>query len=394
MKFKKLFLLLLLIAAAGAGAVVWQFINSRKADRQKQPGRSVVAVETAPITVEDIHDVRYFTGTLSSDAEFIVSPRVTGWARKIFYNVGAEVLRGAIVAQLDDEEFRLEMEQAAAELDVAKANLAEAEDMLALKQSDFLRATSLANKRIISDAEFERIAADSKAYQARKRVTEAQVKLRQTMLESAKVKLSYTAVTANWDSGSNRRYVGERFVNEGSLLQGNTPLMTLVDLDTMKVVVNVVERDIPFMFVGQKAKIRVDAFKGEAFDAEVIRISPVIKEKSRQGVVELTIDNAGHKLKPGMFVTAELQFSTSPGATVMPVTAKARRNETEGVFVVKQDSTVKFVPVKGGVVMGGKEEVLEPKDLRGDVVVMGHHLLEDGAGVLLPAKRQKDGNAQ
>lgn len=391
MKFKRLLLLLFTIAALGAGFTIWRFVISGESDQQKRPARTFVAVETAPIVVEDIYDLRYFTGTLSSDTEFTVSPRVTGWARKIFYNIGDEVQRGAIVAQLDDEEFRLEMEQAAAELDVAKANLAEAEDMLALRRSDFQRATSLAIKKIISDAELERITADYKAYEARKRVTEAQVKLRQTMLESTKVKLSYTAVTANWDSGSKRRYVGERFVNEGSLLQANAPLMTLVDLDTMKVVVNVVERDIPFIFVGQKAKIRVDAFKNEAFDAEVIRISPVIKEKSRQGAVELNIDNALLKLKPGMFVTAELQFNTSRDATVMPVTAKARRNEIEGVFLVRPNSTVRFVPVKTGIVMGGKEEIIEPKDLRGDVVTMGHHLLEDGAQVLLPQRKQKDG---
>jgi len=392
MRINKLVLLLCLIAALAAGFSIWRFVISAGSGQQKKTARTIVAVETAPVIVEDIFDLRYFTGTLSSDAEFTVSPRVTGWARKIFYNVGDEVPRGAVVAQLDDEEFMLKKEQAAAELDVAKANLAEAEDMLGLKRSDYQRATALADKKIISDAEFERITADYKAYEARKRVTEAQVKLRETMLKSAEVQLSYTAVTANWDGGSSRRYVGERFVNEGSLLQANAPLMTLVDLDTMKVVVNVVERDIPFMFVGQKAKIRVDAFKDKTFDAEVIRIAPVIKERSRQGAVELSIDNSTHKLKPGMFVTAELQFNSSRGATVIPVTAKARRNDTDGIFVVQVDETVKFVPIKTGIVMGSREEIIEPKKLQGKVVTMGHHLLEDGAKVLLPESKKKNGS--
>ncbi len=394
MKFKKLFVFLCLVLIVTAGLLVYTFFMKDKSSTQRRTARTVVAVEVAEATKEDIYDLRYFTGTLSSDAEFTVSPRINGWARKIFFNIGDEVKHGAVVAQLDDEEYRLEKEQVEAELDVAKANLAEAEEMLELKRSDYQRAVGLKEKNIISTAEYDRISADFKAYEARKRVTEAQVKLRQAMLESAKVKLSYTEVIATWQEGSNRRYVGQRFVNEGSLLQANAPVMTLVDLDTMKVVVNVIERDIPFMFVGQKAKVSVDAFKTETFDAKVIRIAPVIKEKSRQGEVELSIDNSSHKLKPGMFVTAELQFNTSEDATVIPVMAKARRDEVEGVFVVQDDTTVKFVPVKIGITMGNKMEIVDPRDFSGRVVTVGHHLLEDGAQVLLPGQNGNNGNGK
>lgn len=390
MKLNKLFVLICVVTVLVAGLVVWRFFFLKKSDKTRQ-ARSVVAVEVVEVKKQNIYDVRYFTGTLSSDAEFMVAPRISGWARKIYFNVGDEVKNDDVVVKLDEEELRLNKEQVEAELEVARANLAESESMLDMKSRDYQRASGLHMNSIMSSAEFERITADFKSYEAKKKVTEAQVKLRETMLEMAELKLSYTSVTATWSGGSDRRFVGERYINEGSLLQANTPVMTLIDLDTMKVVVNVIERDIPFMFKGQKARIYVDAFKNKAFDAEVIRISPFVKEKSRQGAVELSIDNKEHKLKPGMFVTAEIEFNSSSNANILPVTTMARRNDIEGVFMVQPDSKVKFVPVKTGITSGNYMEIISPEDIKGQAVTMGHHLLEDGATVLLP-KRKQDGN--
>ncbi len=390
MKLNKLFVLICVVAILVAGLVVWRFFFLKKSDKGRQ-ARSLVAVEVTNVEKRDIYDLRRFTGTLFSDAEFTVSPRISGWARKVNFNVGDEIKNGDVVAKLDDEGYRLDKEQAEAELEVAKANLAESESMLDMKSRDYQRASGLHANSIMSAAEFERITADFKSYEARKKVSEAQVKLRETMLETAELRLSYTSVTANWSGGSNRRYVGERYVNEGSLLQASAPLISLIDLDTMKVVVNVIERDIPFMFKGQKAKIYVDAFKNKAFEAEVIRISPFVKEKSRQGAVELTIDNKEHKLKPGMFVTTEIEFNASRNANVLPVTTLARRNEIEGVFLLQGESKVKFVPVKTGIISGNYMEIISPEDIKGQAVTMGHHLLENGAEVLLP-KRKQDGN--
>ncbi|MDD4318078.1 MAG: efflux RND transporter periplasmic adaptor subunit [Victivallaceae bacterium] len=386
MKINKTALFIGFVILVLGGFVVWRVIYREKKSEGSVGGASVVAVEVAKVEVRAIFDLRRFTGTVFSDAEFTVAPRVSGWARKINFNVGDVVNNEDIVAVLDDEEYRLNKEQAEAELEVARANLAEYESMLNVKERDYRRAAGLHSNRIVSDAELDRVTAEYRSYEAKKKVAEAQVKLRQAMLASAKVQQSYATVKATWAGGSPRRYVGERFINEGSLLQANAPLMTLIDLDTMKIVINVIERDLPFIKVGQDAKIFVDAFKDRPFIAKVIRVSPIVKEKSRQGAVELSIDNHSHELKPGMFAVAEIEFGASQNARVAPVTALARRNDVEGMFVTTSDSKVKFVPVTTGISTKSLVEIISPKDFYGTVVVMGHHLLEDGSAIMIAGK--------
>jgi len=142
--------------------------------------------------------------------------------------------------------------------------------------------------------------------------------------------------------------------------------------------------------VGQTATLETAAYPGQQFTGAVGRVSPVLKETSRQARVELVVPNPKGRLKPGMFVQVRIEFARHADVTVAPTSAVVRRNDVEGVFLLDEAKMiVHFVPVKLGIVEGDVAEVLEPA-LAGRVVTLGQHLLEDGVPVLLPASEERE----
>jgi multidrug efflux pump subunit AcrA (membrane-fusion protein) len=159
-------------------------------------------------------------------------------------------------------------------------------------------------------------------------------------------------------------------------------------------VIHVIERDYPKFQEGLEAVISTDAFPMRTFTGKVIRIAPLLKEKSREARVEIEIPNDQKLLKPGMFVQVQIQFGVHENVTVVPTSALAKRNGTEGVFLADlQEKRARFIPVTVGIVTGTLAEVMSPS-ITGAVVTLGHHLLEDGAAILLPDQAPAGGATQ
>jgi RND family efflux transporter MFP subunit len=214
---------------------------------------------------------------------------------------------------------------------------------------------------------------------------------RQAALQGAELQLSYTKVRAFWEAGDPNRVVGERFVDEGTLVQVNQPIVSILENNPLTAVVFVVERDYPKMKVGQQAVVATDAWPGRTFAGAIRRIAPLLKESSRQARVEIEIANPDHLLKPGMFVRAQIDFGRHDEATLVPISALVKRGGKEGVFIADPNAlNVHFVPVMTGIVSGEVVEVTEPP-ISGVVVTLGNHLLEDGSRVILPGPKPEDG---
>ncbi len=390
----KKFGLVLLLAIVGAAG--WQ-VYRRVADArlQKGPGRSAmpVAVEVQPVRKGPIRDIGVFTGSLEPETQFIIAPKVTGWLRKLLVNVGDTVERNQIVAVLDDEEFAQQVDQAQAELQVAKANAANSASDLDIAKREYERAKALREKQIASASELDAAEAAFNASQTRYKVSLAQVDQKEAALKTAQLRLSYTQVRAFWENGSPIRVVGERFVDEGALLQINQPIVSILQNDPMTAVVYVIERDYPKVTVGQQGTVTTDAYPEETFSGVIARVAPLLKESSRQARVEVEVPNPDQKLKPGMFVRVEVEFARHPDATLVPITALVKRNGAQGVFWAdEKERTARFVSVTTGIINGELAEITDPA-ISGLVVTLGNHLLEDGSEVVLPDGSDRDGGA-
>ncbi len=387
-KMKKYVIALFILGiAAVAGWLTYKRIT---ASVKKGPARFVVAVavETQPIHKDVIKDIGVFTGSLIPKSQFVVAPKVTGWLKKLLVNVGDTVSQNQVIAILDDAEFTQQVEQARAELQVAKANAENCASDLDLAKREYERAKALREKQIASASELDESEAAFNACQTRLKVSVAQVSQKEAALKAADLRLSYARVQAFWENGDQTRVVGERFVDEGALLQVNQPIVSILENKPLTAVVYVVERDYPKVEVGQSAIVSTDAYPDRTFTGSIVRIAPLLKESSRQARVEIETPNSDELLKPGMFVRARLEFARHDNATLVPFAALVRRNGKQGVFIAGRNNLkARFVPVTVGIINGELAEVLEP-EISGSVVTMGNHLLEDGSDITLPGKER------
>jgi RND family efflux transporter MFP subunit len=131
--------------------------------------------------------------------------------------------------------------------------------------------------------------------------------------------------------------MGERFVDEGSMLAPNTPIVSILDIGTLIAVINVIERDYPKIRLGLPALINTDAFPGQTFSGKVVRIAPLLMEKAREARVEIEIPNERMLLKPGMFVRVQMEFELHENATVIPLAALVKRDGNPGVFMLDRE---------------------------------------------------------
>lgn len=375
-------IVIVLLAAGLAWLVYGRLVmyGSRAAQARQA---MAVAVEAEKVRTGTIRDVGVFTGSLIPKSQFVVAARVTGWVRRLLVHVGDKVTQDQLIALLDDEEFVQQVQQAQAELLVAQANADNSASDLQIAQREYERVKALREKQIASASELDEAAAALNAAQARLKVSQAQVAQRQAALKAAELRLSYTQVKAYWEGQDKVRVVGERFVDEGALIQANQPIVSILQNDPITAVVYVIERDYPKVRIGQEAIISTDAYPGRTFKGQIVRIAPLLRESSRQARVEIEVPNQQDLLRPGMFVKAELEFARKDDARLVWMAAITKRNEKEGVFVVDPNGQVaRFVPIVKGITEGQMVEILEPV-IEGEVVTIGNHLLEDGSRIMI-----------
>ena len=369
--------------------VVRFFTNVSDSSGDGSRGVGAIYVELGQPKLGTMREMGQYYGSLTAAQRFQVSPKVGGELKHLLVDIGDQIKSGQQLAQLDDQQYRLAKDQATHDVTLAEAQLTEAEANLALAQNDMIRQQTLADKRIIPQSDFE--ATENKLLQAEARlsVAKSQLSRSKSQLSDAELQLSYTKVNAIWPD-DNPRWVGERLVNEGDLLAANSPILTVVGLDPLLVVVDVIEKDYPKIKMGQEAELRLEGWPKEVFKARVVRIAPVLSPSTRQARVELEVSNADLRLKPGMFAELAFIFKEYPQVWSVPQDVPFRRQQGFVIFVADEKTkTVSMRPVKLGLVEDGWVELLDSPPLNSPVVFLGQHLLEDGLSYQLPGDTKK-----
>jgi multidrug efflux pump subunit AcrA (membrane-fusion protein) len=363
----------------------------------------VAALEIAPITMR-----RTFSGTLEAATRVQIAARVGGRISRIAVDLGDEIERGQLIAEIDAAELDAAVLQAAADLAVAKATVTEAKTSADFSARTLERLELLDKEGIASASEIDAARAQSTARQASVAVAEARVQRAEAALGVAQTQLSETRVLASW-SGEDLspapgtpelaetvrppgvRAVAERYVDEGELVSAGTPLALIVGLQPIVAVVFVPERDYGKVQLGAVASLVTDAYPDKAFDAVVSRVAPVFSRTTRQVRVELTVDNQELRLKPGMFVRTTLELDQNDQAAVIPYAAITRRDGMDGVFVLTGPDglSVRWLPIRQGIREGDRVEIegapghTTPSP-GARIVTLGQELCDDGSQVVVP----------
>ena len=199
-------ILIIIIVLVGFSFLGWQVYQKSTADRNRSKAtrrNATVAVEIAPVKKSAIRDIRHFTGSLYPASEVVVAPKIAGRIEKILVHLGDRVKNGQLIAIIDDDEYRQQVVQVKAELDVARANLQEQMNPLENAKKEYDRIAALRKKNIVSESAFDKADSELRTQQAKLKVASALVSQKEAALEMARVKLSYTQIhlTPNNDSG-------------------------------------------------------------------------------------------------------------------------------------------------------------------------------------------------
>lgn len=378
--------LLTILVLAVVGYVAWLYVTTEKSEGRRRGPVSIVAVETAKVKTADLSDRAVFTGSIRANERFDAVSKINELIREIKVDAGDFVRRGDILAVLEDEEYILAVDQEEASLAVAKANANDAASQLEITRRDYDRASRLVEEKVFSAQEYDRYAASHQAQQAKYEVAIAQVNLAEAALRTAKVKLNQTRIVADWNGGEDTRIVARRYVDPGAMAKANDPILAIIDISSVKAIITVNEKEYPKISVGYPVAIATDAFPNRSFSGTVRRISQELGDLAREAEIEIEVDNPDLALKPGMFIRAEIEFDHRDKTPAAPLEAVVRREDGyRGVFVVDRGKNqVTFHTVTEGILDRGLVELVNGSELLGqDVVVMGQHLLKDGATVVV-----------
>jgi multidrug efflux pump subunit AcrA (membrane-fusion protein) len=180
--------------------------------------------------------------------------------------------------------------------------------------------------------------------------------------------------------------VGRVYVNIGENVASLTPIALVVNMDKVKIVLDIPERYLPRVALDQEAKILVDAYPNEEFMGKVTKISPIVNLENRAAPIEIMIDNPGHLLKSGMFAKVNLIIEEHKDVPVILKEAVLGKEPDLYVFTVKNNKAFRRKVVLG-LQQGPYVEVtagLEAGDL---AVIMGQQRLRDAGQVEVEEER-------
>jgi multidrug efflux pump subunit AcrA (membrane-fusion protein) len=391
--------------------------NSSTAQNRKRQ----IPVETVSLRLGSIDRRLHLTGTIISEAMVDVLSKVSGILEKIQVEQGDRIKADQVVAIVEREEKEAQFQEASAALDVLKANWAQmesgarpeeitqAEQLVRQTKAswetsldNYMRLKNLKERNFISQqrldeamlqltqSEAEYRSSSEKLTLLRKGARQedrdallAQIRQTEATLRLAQIHLKNTTIRAPISG-----IISKRFLDQGSFVSTTTPIVRIVAMDTVKVVVQVVEIEIAQLRAGAIAEIYVDAYREEVFQGLVVRISPTVDPESRTADVEIRVDNKDHRLKPGMFARVSIVTQRRDGVLLLSKDWLVRQSATPQVFVNENGKASRRV-VSLGVEGEQHVEVLKGLQAGEEVIVAGQYEVKDGMPVKVIRRQEK-----
>ena len=330
--------------------------------------RRNVRFKSVPLTRESLPEAVEVTATIvpNQDRVFNVTPRIRGRVVEVNVSVGSAVTRGARLALLDSTE-----------LGEVKAEYIKAKTLRGLTKTNYEREKSLFEQKI--SAQKDMLVAEAEYRRAEAEVRLLSEKLRLYGLSDKEIS------NLDGDANSPSLYylvspspgiVTEKDITVGEVVEPGKKVFTVSDLSVVWTYLDIYERDLAKIKVGQNVTVRIVAYPEKQFTGRVTYLSDLIDEKTRTIKARVEIVNPQRLLKPGMF--AEARIETGAGAErkiTVPKEAVFLLDEGSVVFIEKDGA---FFPrrVETGKEAGGRIEILNGISEGEKVVVEGGYYLK------------------
>jgi RND family efflux transporter MFP subunit len=414
----------LVVLAVVLGILVFYRLKDQQARAVQRPrGDTLVGVVTP--ARKDL-EIRFgTTADILANQQAAIFSKVSGYIRRIHVDRGDFVREGQLLVEIDDQELQAQLQHARAglltgqashqmarsTLDGNRANLEnqranllkaravadndarQADRMKALFERGLVSATDWENARTTAEASRAQLQASEAqlrvaesqilAAESQVRLAEAQIETYRAALDLAQSNLANTRLMAPFAG-----YVSQRNLDAGAAVSAGSSgtntsslgILVVQDIRSVKVQVEVPERQIARVVAGVPVRLSVDPYTGQQFRGTVTRIVHALDPRSRTMGVEVDIPNGDGRLKPGMFARVELVVDRRPATLALPVEA-LRVGDGKPSVVVVRGGAAEFVSVELGITDGGWVEITKGVGEQDSVIVQGKDLVKAGQKV-------------
>ena len=337
--------------------------------------RGPLTVELAKASLGSVSEEITVVGNLIGDATVSVVPRVAGRLQAIYVRLGDRVSMGQRIAKIEDFELQEQVKQAEAAQEVSRATIRQREADLQLALTNAERSRNLFARQLLPKQTLDDTEARYQSAIAQLDLARAQSSQTNARLDELHITLDNTTIVSPVNG-----FVARRAADPGAFVGQNAPIADVVDISRVRLVANIVEKDLRQIGVGDEGTVEVDAFPGEEFTGRIARVAPVLDPSTRTAPIEIEIPNPGFRLKPGMYARVGITTNQKKDTLVVPVNAVIDLGGRRGVFVAQESNTATFRPIRTGIEEATQIEILEGLS-EGDVIVT------TGAGSLREGER-------
>lgn len=341
-------------------------------------GATPMTVDTAAVTRGEVVDYITVVGNLIGEATVDVVPRVAGRIETIPVRLGDRVSRGQVVAKIEDQAIREQVNQVRANIEVNRATVVARQNDTTVARNALDRARTSFERGLVSQQGLEDAEARYNSAVSQVTVADAQLVSTQARLDELSVTLADTNILSPVDG-----FVGRRMLDPGAFAGVNTPILSVVNIGTVRMVANLVEKDFRRVQAGAAAQVDVDAFPGEQFRGHVSRVAPIFDPATRTATMEIEVPNPGFRLKPGMYARVRLLAERKTDALTVARAAVVDVQGRRGVYVVEDDGIARFHEVQTGLSDATRIEITGGVAEGTSVVTTGALAVRDGERITI-----------
>ena len=343
---------------------------------------------SGPMTVEvdtakraRINQELTVVGNLIGESTVSVAPRAAGRLEEVYVRLGDRVTRGQRIAKIEDFELVEQIKQQEAAQQVSQATIRQREADLSLARTNLDRSKNLFDRQLIARQVLDDTDSRHQSALDQLDLARAQSQQSKARLDELQINLGNTIITSPTNG-----FIARRLVDPGASVGQNAPVVEVVDISRVRLIANVVEKDLKQLQAGDVTRVGVDAFPGETFRGIIARASPVLDPQTRTAPIEIEIPNPTTRLKPGMYARVGVTLATQDDALVVPANALVDLGGRRGVFQPLSDTAV-FRAVQVGSEQGALVEILGGLNEGAEVITTGAGQLRDGDRIIVAGGR-------
>lgn len=305
-------------------------------------------------------------GRLMPNREVTLSSEIGGVVEKYMADTGDAVKKDQILLRIDPTDYRLALKE-------AEANLAMAQSRLELAAKTYERSKTLLPREVITPEDFDRVEVEYLT-------ARASLKRVEVLVDIAKERLKKTRIHSPFSG-----LIAERLIEIGQTVGAGQPVMTLLDLNPMRVKIYLAEQDYVQLERDDPVRIIVEAYPGEVFSGRIDRIDIKADERTNTFGIEILLKNSNLMFKAGMTARVGITINTIPDTILIPQSTVLYKKDRKQVFVVGKDRRAELRLVELGRSKDDRIQITKGL-LPGDqLIVTGGQYLKSGDSILISA---------